>query len=126
MAREFVPFDVETIDAELDALHKASKSDSSKLDFCIRRYQEASPKENPSPALIESFDEGFLELRHVKGDYKGRLLYYVPKLPKGTEELVMLVVFRKQTQKTPQATVDLAVKRMQADVAKRKEEKKNK
>ena len=125
MAREFVPFDEEVIEKELDALERASISDLAKLDFCIRRYEQVSAKENPSPALIETFDEGFLELRHIKGNYKGRLLFYMPKLPKGTEKLVMLVVFRKETQKTPPAMIDLAEKRMRADLAKRKLEEKN-
>ena len=124
MAREFVSFEEDAIEEELDALERASSSDLAKLDFCMRRYEQVSPKENPSPALVESFDEGFLELRHIKGDYKGRLLFYVPKVPKGTEELVMLVVFRKQTQKTPRAMIDLAEKRMKADMAKRNEEEK--
>ena len=120
MPREFVPFDEAVIEKELDALEKASSSDLAKLDFCMRRYEMVSTKENPSPASIETFDEGFLEIRHIKGNYKGRLLFYISKLPKGTEELVMLVVFRKETQKTPQAMIDLAEKRMKADVAKRK------
>ena len=67
-----------------------------------------------------------MELRHIKGDYKGRLLFYIPKFPKGTEEMVMLVVFRKQTQKTPQSIVKLAEKRMKADLTKRKQEERKK
>ena len=126
MPREFVPHDEPVIEAEADALKKAAKTDWSKLAYCIERYEEAGPKENPSPAMIEAFGEGFLELRHIKGDYKGRLLFYVPKSPKGTEDLVMLVVFRKQTQKTPQAMIDLAVRRMKADMERRKEEEKDK
>ena len=92
----------------------------------MRRYEQVNHKENPSPAFIESFDAGFLELRHIKGNYKGRLLFYVPKAPKGTEELVMLVVFRKQTQKTPRAMIELAEKRMKVDMARRNDEEKNK
>jgi phage-related protein len=126
MAREFVRFDQEVILAEIAALRKADKKDLAKLVYCIERYQDVSPKENPAPAMVESFDEGFLELRHENGAYKGRLLYYVPKVPTATEELVMLVVFRKQTWKTPKAMVNLAVKRMKADMERRKEEEKNK
>ena len=125
MAREFVPFDEDVIEKELDDLEKASSSDLAKLDYCMRRYEKVSPKEDPSPAFVQSFEEGFLELRHKKGDYKGRLLYYMPKVPKGTEELVMLVVFRKEAQKTPQAAINLAEKRMNADIARRNMEEKN-
>ena len=75
IGREFVPYDKEQIDAEFSALRTSSASDAAKLEFCIARYEELSPKENPSPAMIESFEEGFLELRHIKGDYKGRLLF---------------------------------------------------
>jgi hypothetical protein len=83
MAREFGPFDETAIEDELDALEKASISDLAKLDFCMRRYEEVDPKENPSPALIRSFEKGFLELRHMKGDYKGRLLFYARKFSHG-------------------------------------------
>jgi phage-related protein len=121
VAREFVPFDGDAIDAEVEALKATSAIDWAKLAACIERYEEVSPRENPKPAMIESFEEGFLELRHFKGEYKGRLLFYVAKKPKGTEDLVMLVVFRKQTQKTPKATVALAVKRMKADMERRKQ-----
>jgi phage-related protein len=119
MAREFVPFDENEIEKELDALKKSSISDLAKLDFCMSRYELVGANENPSPALIKPFDEGFLELRHFKGNFKGRLLFY---LPKGSEEMVMLVVFRKETQKTPMAKIDLAVKRMNVDIEKRKKE----
>jgi phage-related protein len=125
MPGKFVPFDEDEIEKELDALEKASSSDLAKLDFCIRRYEQVGAKENPSPALIESFNGGFLELRHMKGNYKGRLLFYMPKVPTGTEELVMLVVFRKETQRTPQAMIDLAKKRMKSDEDKRNKEEKN-
>lgn len=121
MAREFVPFNEAVIDDEREALRKSSSVDLAKLDACMVRIEDTSPHENPSPAMIESFAEGFKELRHVKGDYKGRLLFYEPSIPKGTEDLVMLVVFRKQTQKTPRTVVRTAVERMNGDMRKRKE-----
>jgi phage-related protein len=120
MPREFVPFDVKVIDDEFDALRRSSSTDAAKLEFCINHFEEVSPKENPSPAMIESFGEGFKELRHEKGAYKGRLLFYEPNLPKGTEDLVMLVLFRKQTQKTPGAEIRKALRRMAQDIARRR------
>ena len=120
MGREFVPFDEAVIEKEFEALERASVVDLAKLDFCMKRYEEVSPKENPSPAFIQTFADGFLELRHIKGDYKGRLLFYPATSPKETEDLVMLVVFRKQTQKTPAAVIELAVKRMRIDQEKRR------
>jgi phage-related protein len=76
--------------------------------------------------MIESFDEGFKELRHEKGAYKERLLFYEPTVSQGTNKLVMLVVFRKQTQKTPKAEINKAKKRMAADIKHRKEEEEKK
>ena len=122
VSREFVPYDEAQIDAEFDALRISSPSDAAKLEFCIERCETVSPKENPSPAMIESFDEGFQELRHIRGSDKGRLLFYAPTLPRGTEEQVMLTVFRKQTQKTPKGTIEQAKRRMAADIERRKKE----
>jgi phage-related protein len=122
VAREFVPYDEEQIDAEYAKLEASSERDAAKLDFVMERIEDTAPNENPSPAVVWTFEEGFKELRHMKGDYKGRLLFYEPTLPKGTEELVMLVIFRKQTQKTPKGEIAKAVKRMAADIEKRKQD----
>ena len=122
---EFVPFDQDQIDAEFEALERASASDAAKLEFCMELIEDTPAHENPKPALVRTFDEGFKELRHEKGIYKGRLLYYDPPMTAGeAQELVVLVVFRKQTQKTPNAIVNKAVSRMRLDLAKRKETKK--
>jgi phage-related protein len=126
MTREFVPFDENVIDQEFEALRKSSSLDLAKLLFCIQRFEQVSPKDDPSPAFIQSFDAGFLELRHKKGEYKGRLLFYAPKAASGTEELVILVVFRKETQKTPNAMIKLAIKRMKQDLERRQTEEKQK
>ncbi len=120
MSREFVPFDEEAIDREFAALGQASDRDFAKLAYCIQLYESLERGSNPNPAIIQSFESGILELRHFKGEYKGRLLFYVPELPKGTPELVMLVVFRKQTQKTPLQIVALAEQRMKLDRAARR------
>lgn len=115
MVRAFVPFDRRTIDRELDDLLRASAKDAAKLDFCVLRYQNVGFGENPSPAAIKQFKEGFLKLRHASGEYKGRLLFYVPNQPRGTSDLVILTVFRKETQKTPKEIVARAVQRMSKD-----------
>lgn len=81
MARELVPFDEEEIDFEFEALRKSSSIDAAKLDFCIGRLEDVEPNENPSPAVVWTFAEGFKELRHKSGSYKGRLLYYEPSEP---------------------------------------------
>jgi hypothetical protein len=106
MAREFVLFDENVIEKELGKLKESSKFDLAKLEFCTRYYQQLDPKKVPSPA-INSSDKGNLELRHKKGFYKARLLYCESKVPKGTEELVMLLVFRKDSQNTPKAMINL-------------------
>jgi len=127
VAREFVPFDEEEIDFEFEALRKSSSFDAAKLDFCIGRLEDVEPNENPSPAVVWTFAEGFKELRHKSGSYKGRLLYYEPSEPHlAKQELVILRVFRKSTQKTPKAEINKAIRRMNSDIQRRKNEEGNK
>jgi len=120
--KKLVPFNKEIIDAEFASLRKSSAADVAKLLFCMQRFQTALQGENPSPALIKKFDDGLLELRHEKGQYKGRLLFYKASEPVGTEENVILVVFRKETQKTPTGVVEIALKRMRDDQLRRTQE----
>ena len=115
-----MPFDVEEIDVEFDALERSSPIDAAKLQFCMARLEDVNPNDNPSPAIVWTFDEGFKELRHKSGSYKGRLLFYEPKIPAGEADVfVMLRVFRKSTQKTPKSEIKKAIQRMNADRKKR-------
>lgn len=60
------------------------------------------------PAQIKSgYPEGILEIRHMNGFYKGRGLFLV----ENSSILVLLVVYRKSSRKTPQNVVDLALLR---------------
>jgi phage-related protein len=123
--REYVPFDDEQIAQEFAQLDSSSPSDAAKLDFCMLRIEETLPHANPSPALVWTFKDGFKELRHIKGQYKGRLFFYEPNVPEGTQDLVMLVVFRKQSQKTPKTEIAKAMSRMIADLEARQKESEN-
>lgn len=121
MGREFVPFDFDEIGKEFNLLDASSLRDAAKLDFCMKRIEQTSPKENPSPALVWTFADGLKELRHENANYKGRLLFYIPELPSGSQELVILHVFRKESQKTPRTAIKKALDRMKLDIAKRRE-----
>jgi hypothetical protein len=61
--------------------------------------------------------------RHVKNDYAGRLLFYEPSgVTDGLQELVMLGVFRKEGQETPQRERKTAETRMKDDIDRRANE----
>ena len=116
MAREFVSFDEAVIDAEYADLAKSSSMDEAALLRCIERY-ETCGRDDPSPALIKSFQEGFKEIRHIKGKYKGRMLFYErPRVQGEKEILVELRVFRKETQETPLRERRIAEARMKAHI----------
>lgn len=116
-----MPFDEEEIDTEFETLRRSSSVDAAKLEFCVGRVEDVASNVNPSPALIWTFDDGLKELRHENGRYKGRLLFYEPPTEGEVQELVILAVFRKQTQKTPKSEINKALNRMQADLKRRSE-----
>lgn len=114
VARQFVPFDEATIDAEFDELARSSVQDETALLRCMERY-ETCGRDGPSPALIKPFSEGFKELRHLKQNYAGRLLFYDRPRERGTDDvLIQLRVFRKEGQDTPMRERRTAEARMKA------------
>jgi phage-related protein len=93
VVRKFKPFDEEVLVNEfrrLDAPHRA------KLAYAMERYQASLT--TVSPALIQSgYPGGVLEIRHENGAYKGRGLFW----PESSTSLVLLIVYRKDSKKTP-------------------------
>ncbi|CAN5638846.1 hypothetical protein BH11ARM2_BH11ARM2_25050 [soil metagenome] len=122
MPKKFVPFDKEVVLKELQNLARSGAKDAAKLDYCTERIEENGLERDNSPALVQYFDDGLIELRHNSGVYKGRMFFYMAEHPAGTEDLVVLRVFRKETPKTPQREISTAESRMKADRNRRKQE----
>jgi phage-related protein len=107
MIREFVPFDEDTIQKELDEL---PPRDAAKLVSLMEHYEQCGLG-NPSPVQIDDYGDGLYRLRHIKPAYQGRLLFFAQDCSAGMERLVMLVVYKKQGHKVPQHILETAKKR---------------
>jgi len=66
---------------------------------------------NPSPAQVDDYGDGIYRLRHIKPAYQGRLLFFASDRSSDFEELVMLAVYKKQSQKAPLHVLEKARKR---------------
>ena len=106
MRREFVPFDEQTILGELRAL---PASDRAKLEALIEHHETVGLG-NPAPAQVDEYG-GLYRLRHIKAAYQGRLIFFAVERTKGFERLVILVVYKKQSQRTPAAVIETARRR---------------
>jgi phage-related protein len=107
MRREFIPFDEDAIQKELDEL---PPKDAAKLAALMNHYEQ-SGFGNPSPAQVDDYGDGIYRLRHIKPTYQGRLLFFASGRSSDFEELVMLVVYKKQSQKAPLHVLETARKR---------------
>jgi phage-related protein len=105
--REFIPFDEETILGELRTL---TVGDRAKLQSLIEHYEMVGFG-NPSPAQVDDYGDGLFRLRHIKPAYQGRLIYFAIDRTKGFERLVILTVYKKQSQKTPSNVIETAMRR---------------
>lgn len=116
MRREFIPFDEDTIRKEFGDL---PESDRAKLVSLLGHYQ-GSGLGNPSPAKIDDYGEGLYRLRHIKPAYQGRLNYFAVDRQAGFERLMILKVYKKESQKTPASVVETALRRKQVWEEKRR------
>ena len=107
MRREIIPFDEETILRELKML---PDSDRAKLEALIEHY-EMMGFGNPSPAPIDDYGDGLYRLRHIKPAYQGRLIFFAVDSVAGFERLVILMVYKKQSQKVPANVLETAKRR---------------
>jgi phage-related protein len=107
MRREFIPFDEDAIQKELDEL---PPRDAAKLAALMDHYEQ-SGFGNPSPAQVDDYGDGIYPLRHIKPAYQGRLLFFASDRSSGLEKLVMLAVCKKQGQKAPLHVLETARKR---------------
>jgi phage-related protein len=60
---------------------------------------------------VDDYGDGIYRLRHIKPTYQGRLLFFASGRSSDFEELVMLVVYKKQSQKAPLHVLETARKR---------------
>lgn len=107
MRREFVPFDENVIQKEMAAL---PGKDAAKLSALMLHYQDCGFG-NPSPVQIDDYGNGIFRLRHIKPAYQGRLIYFTTDRSAGYERLVILAVYKKESQKAPQHILETASRR---------------
>ena len=118
MRREWVFWNQDTIDGEFDDL---PARDASKLAGLMHLYRDAGFG-NPYPAQVDDYGDGIYRLRHVKSAYSGRLLFFAVFRGHGVERLVVLTVYKKESQVTPKRVLERAKSRM-AEYQKRGEER---
>lgn len=105
--RDFVPFDEETILRELRTL---PNGDRAKLEALIEHYETVGLG-NPAPAQVDDYGDGLYRLRHVKPAYQGRLIFFAVDRMKGFERLIILTVYKKESQKMPTGIIETARRR---------------
>ncbi len=107
MRREFVAFDEEVIQSEFASL---PAKDRAKLATLVQHYQ-SSGLGDPTPVQIDGYGDGIFRLRHIKPAYAGRLLFFTVDRSAGYEKLVILLVYKKEGQKTPAHVFETAKRR---------------
>lgn len=107
MRREFVPFDADIITKEFDDL---PAKDADKFAALLVHYQTTGLG-NPAPAQVDDYGNGLYRLRHIKSAYQGRLIFFAVDRVEGFERLVILTVYKKQSQKVPDSVLETAKRR---------------
>lgn len=96
---KFVPFDEKKIEKEFDAL---PSKDRAKLDAAVLAYEEGVE----TGYILKSYSDG-IKMITDSGRGQGRCLYFVE-----TEDAaVILKVYKKETQKVPDAVLKTARRR---------------
>lgn len=85
-------------------------NDAAKLGTLMEHYQTVGHG-NPSPVQIDDYGNGLYRLRHIKPSYQGRLIFLAVDRAAGFERLVILVIYKKQGQKTPADVIETAKRR---------------
>jgi phage-related protein len=106
--REWAYFDFATIVAEFGSL---PAKDRAKLMALLEHFRTVGAG-NPSPAQIDDYGGGLHRLRHVKSAYQGRALFFVVERTFGFERLIVLTVYKKESQETPDHVLARAWARM--------------
>ena len=104
MQREWAYCDEELIRREVAEL---PAKDRAKLLALMEHYRTVGHA-NPSPVMIDDYGDGIKRLRHIKPAYQGRLLFFAIDRTSGSERLVALTVYKKQSQDVPKSVLDRA------------------
>ena len=78
-----------------------------KADFLLRRLQKGDLIEMPDSRPMPSIGKNCHELRVNDKNKTWRIIYYIDE-----DAIVILEVFAKKTQKTPQEVIDICKKRL--------------
>ncbi len=104
MARRWRAFDPETINRELAAL---AREDLRALRFAMFHYGA----ESGAHCRVENYGKGLMMVTN-SGRGQGRCLFFTVRIEDGVESLTALLVYKKESQKAPQAILDTARRRM--------------
>ena len=75
----------------------------------IRGERTLPPVERTSGSSL--YEDGLYRLRHIKPAYQGRLIFFAVDRAAGFERLVILTVYKKQSQKAPASVLETAKRR---------------
>ena len=109
MRRVIEAFDEDTIRSELSSL---PIKDRSKLSALLEFY-ENSQSGDPHPVQIDAYGGGILRIRHAKAAYQGRALGYISESRKDYQKLILLLVYKKESDRVPSAVMETARRRME-------------
>ena len=107
MIREFSFFDEATIVAELNDL---PTRDRAKLVAVMEHYEQVGLGD-PAPAKIDGYGDGLFRIRHASAAYQGRALFCVALAGPSRQELVVLTVYKKESDAMPKAVLKRALQR---------------
>ena len=71
--------------------------------------------------MIDDYGDGIKRLRHIKSAYQGRVLFFATESRAGYEKLIVLTVFKKQSQDVPNNVLARARERRTAYEARRRD-----
>lgn len=116
MRREFEAFDSEIIRAEFRAL---PIEDESELAALMDDYRNAPIRPEP-PIQVQSYVGGIRCLRHRSPHFAGRCLFFVAEASKDYQRLVIVVIYKKETDQVPPAILRKAIDRKETWLKKNK------
>jgi|GEM_PF-1710799 len=103
VGRKFIAYDAETINEELLSLSKADFLD---LTLAMEYFQNASE----AKYTVKNYDDG---LMMIKGNRQGRCLWFFKgETVDGIEILIVVLVYKKETQRVPSKVLETARSRM--------------
>ena len=112
--RKFVPFDPVTILREFQRL---SRADYQALKHAMGKYAQSEDEILP-PAMVEDqhkYGEKYkplVKVRHRNGNHAGRAFFYRGPEENGVQAMIVLLVYKKESDEAPQRLLEAAYQRM--------------